>query len=68
MLATVALQLTLLVVAPMARFLGVTALSAIDLAACAGVSLACVAYLELEKGLAQVLRHAGHSPHPRTGA
>ncbi|MCT0206906.1 cation-transporting P-type ATPase [Synechococcus sp. CS-1332] len=67
-LATAALQLTLLYVAPMARFLGVTALSAIDLAACAGVSLAFVGYLELEKGLAQVLRHAGHSPHPRTSA
>ncbi|MEA5442591.1 cation-transporting P-type ATPase [Cyanobium gracile] len=67
-LATAALQLTLLYVAPMARFLGVTALSAIDLAACAGVSLAFVGYLELEKWLAQVLRHAGHSPHPSTGA
>ncbi len=67
-LATAALQLTLLYVAPMARFLGVTALSAIDLAACAGVSLAFVGYLELEKWLAQILRHAGHSPHPHTSA
>ncbi len=67
-LATAALQLTLLYVAPMARFLGVTALSAIDLAACAGVSLAFVGYLELEKWLALVLRHAGHSPHPHTSA
>jgi Ca2+-transporting ATPase len=67
-LATAALQLALLYVAPMARFLGVTALSAVDLAACAGVSLAFVAYLELEKGLASGLRHAGRSPHPSTGA
>ncbi|MCP9787283.1 cation-translocating P-type ATPase, partial [Cyanobium sp. N5-Cardenillas] len=67
-LATAALQLTLLYVAPMAGFLGVTALSAVDLAACAGVSLAFVAYLELEKGLASGLRHAGRSPHPSTGA
>ena len=67
-LATAALQLTLLYVAPMARFLGVTALSAGDLAACAGVSLAFVAYLELEKGLASGLRHAGRSPHPYTSA
>ncbi len=67
-LATAVLQLTLLYVAPMARFLGVNALSAVDLAACAGVSLAFVAYLELEKGLASGLRHAGRSPHPSTGA
>ncbi len=67
-LATAALQLTLLYVAPMARFLGVTALSTVDLAACAGVSLAFVAYLELEKGLASGLRDAGRSPHPSTGA
>ena len=67
-LATAALQLILLYVAPMARFLGVTALSAFDLAACAGVSLAFVAYLELEKGLTSGLRHAGRSPHPSTSA
>jgi P-type Ca2+ transporter type 2C len=67
-LATAALQLTLLYVAPMARFLEVTALSAVDLATCAGVSLAFMAYLELEKGLASGLRHAGRSPHPSTGA
>ena len=58
-LATAALQLTLLYVAPIARFFGVSALSAVDLAACAGVSLAFVAYLELEKGLAPGLRDAG---------
>ena len=51
-LATAALQLTLLYVTPMARFFGVTALSAVDLAACGGVSVAFVAYLELEKWLA----------------
>ncbi len=67
-LATGALQLTLLYVAPMARLLGVTALSAVDLAVCAGVSLAFVAYLELEKGLARGLRHAGLPSHPSTGA
>jgi Ca2+-transporting ATPase len=67
-LATAALQLALLYVAPMARFLGVTALPAIDLAACGGVSLAFVAYLELEKQRAQGLRHAGGSPHPPAGA
>jgi Ca2+-transporting ATPase len=57
-LATAALQLLLLDVAPMARFLGVNALSAIELAACGGVSLAFVAYLELEKLLG----------HPRAGS
>ncbi len=65
-LATATLQLLLLYVAPMARFLGVTALSAGELAACGGVSLAFVAYLELEKGRALGLRHAGRSPHPPT--
>ncbi|MCP9859002.1 MULTISPECIES: cation-transporting P-type ATPase [unclassified Cyanobium] len=63
-LATATLQLLLLYVAPMARFLGVTALSAGELAACGGVSLAFVAYLELEKRGALGLRHAGRSPHP----
>lgn len=67
-LATAALQLLLLYVEPMARFLGVTALSAGELAACGGVSLAFVAYLELEKGRALGLRHAGRSPHPPTSA
>ena len=49
MLASAALQLMLLYLAPLAHFFGVTPLSAIELAACGGVSLVFVAYLELEK-------------------
>lgn len=48
-LASAALQLMLLYVAPLARFIGVTPLTAIELAACGSVSLVFVAYLELEK-------------------
>lgn len=48
-LASAALQLLLLYVAPLARFFGVTPLTAIELAACGGVSLLFVTYLELEK-------------------
>jgi len=51
-LGSTALQLALLYVAPMARFFGVTPLAAVELAACGGVSLVFVAYLELEKLLA----------------
>ena len=48
-LASAALQLMLLYLAPLAHFFGVTPLSAIELAACGGVSLVFIAYLELEK-------------------
>ncbi len=48
-LASAALQLLLLYVAPLARFFGVTPLTAIELAACGGVSLVFLTYLELEK-------------------
>ncbi|MEA5412268.1 HAD-IC family P-type ATPase, partial [Synechococcus sp. BA-120 BA3] len=48
-LASAALQLLLLYLAPLARFFGVTPLNAIELAACGGVSLVFIAYLELEK-------------------
>jgi len=48
-LASAALQLMLLYVAPLPRFFGVTPLTASELAACGGVSLVFVAYLELEK-------------------
>ncbi len=48
-LASAALQLVLLYVAPLAHFFGLTPLTATELAACGGVSLAFVTYLELEK-------------------
>ncbi len=48
-LASAALQLMLLYVAPLAHFFGVTPLTASELGACGGVSLLFVAYLELEK-------------------
>ncbi len=48
-LASAALQLMLLYVAPLAHFFGVTPLTASELAACGGVSLFFVTYLELEK-------------------
>jgi Ca2+-transporting ATPase len=48
-LASAALQLMLLYLPPLAHFFGVTPLTAIELAACGGVSLVFVTYLELEK-------------------
>jgi Ca2+-transporting ATPase len=51
-LGSTALQMMLLYFRPMARFIGVAPLSAIELAACGGVSLTFMAYLELEKLIA----------------
>ncbi len=48
-LASAALQLMLIYVAPLAHFFGVTPLTASELGACGGVSLLFVTYLELEK-------------------
>ncbi len=48
-LASAALQLMLLYLAPLTRFLGLTSLTAIELAACGGVSLVLLCFLELEK-------------------
>ena len=55
-LGSTALQLTLLYLAPMARFFGISPLAAVELAACGGVSLVFVAYLELEKLIARARR------------
>jgi Ca2+-transporting ATPase len=48
-LGTTLLQLALLFIAPLARFFGISPLSASDLGLCWGVSLLFVLYLELEK-------------------
>jgi len=66
-LASTALQLALLYLAPLARFFGITPLSALQLAACVGVSGLFVAYLELEKLLRARQAAAamlGASAHP----
>ncbi len=55
--ATTALQLAVLYVPPLARFLALTPLSAAELGACAGVSLLLFVYLEAEK----LLRAPHHS-------
>jgi Ca2+-transporting ATPase len=55
--ATTALQLAVLYVDPLARFLALTPLSAAELGACAGVSLLFFGYLEYEK----LLRLPHHS-------
>ncbi len=55
-LGSTALQLTLLYLRPMARFFGISPLAGIELAVCGGVSLAFVAYLELEKQITRALR------------
>ena len=55
-LGSTGLQLTLLYLRPMARFFGISPLAGIELAACGGVSLAFVAYLELEKLIARARR------------